>query len=193
MRIIVILLTLLSPAISWAQSSGGRPTIPIIIPSAEDGADACPVQGQVVGLDPHSDGFLAVKSAPSIKSARIDKLFNGERVYLCTRISDWFGVVYTRRGEDCNVSRSWPTSMAYTGPCRSGWVYRSYVELLAGDLSSIPSAQNQRMSDEGSGPRSGEGRGDGDVVDGAGSAGWDEGQRSHGVQALSGGSEVLGT
>ncbi len=95
--------------------------------------DACGSIGVVRGLDPHGgDGFLAVKSGPGLTYPRIGKLYNGEQVYLCSDAGDWYGIVYSKRHQDCNVSTPWPQSSAYTGPCRSGWVYKRWVVPFAG-------------------------------------------------------------
>jgi hypothetical protein len=69
----------------------GRPEVPVVIHASGD-YDACG-NGIVRGLDPNGDGWLAVKSAPSLNSRRIDKLYNGAQVYLCGRVGDWLGVV----------------------------------------------------------------------------------------------------
>lgn len=113
-----------------AEDVGTRPQVPIVIEAT--GLDACSGNGVVKGLDPHGDGFLAVKSAPALQSPRIDKLYNGEQVYICNQRGDWYGVVYTKDRRDCNVSSPWPKTLPYTGPCRSGWAHRNWIELIAG-------------------------------------------------------------
>ena len=108
-----------------------RPQVPVIIGGHAD-YDACGGSGVVVGLDPHGDGFLAVKSGPALSSPRIDKLYNGEQVYICGETDSWFAVVYTKVRRDCNVSTPWPIRLPYTGPCRSGWVFKYYMRAVAG-------------------------------------------------------------
>ena len=107
-----------------AQEPGVRPQMII---QASD-TDPCG-NGVVRGLDPKGDGFLTVKSAPGLRYRRIDKLFNGDQVYLCAKAGDWLGVVYTRTRQDCNVVTPWPKSLPYTGPCRSGWVHSHWIEV----------------------------------------------------------------
>ncbi len=114
-----------------AQEIAKRPEVPIMIEASSD-LDACNATGIATGLDPHGDGFLAVKSAPALQSLRIDKLYNGEQVYICNERDDWYGVVYSKDRRDCNVSTPWPQNLAYTGPCRSGWVYRRWIEVTGG-------------------------------------------------------------
>lgn len=108
-----------------------RPEAPILIEASGE-MDACSANGIVKGLDPHGDGFLAVKSAPNIRSLRIDKLYNGKTVYLCNQQGDWYGIVYSKDRRDCNVSTPWQKTLPYTGPCRSGWAHKRWIELYAG-------------------------------------------------------------
>jgi hypothetical protein len=114
-----------------AQNAPIRPQVPVII-GGDAGFDACGSSGVVVGLDPSGDGFLAVKSGPGLSYSRIDKLYNGEQVYICGETDGWFAVVYTKIGRNCNVSTPWPIKLPYTGPCRSGWVFKRYVRGTAG-------------------------------------------------------------
>jgi hypothetical protein len=48
--------------------------VPVVIESDDDTAPCA--GGVVVDLDPHGDGFLAVKAGPGLNYARIDKLYN---------------------------------------------------------------------------------------------------------------------
>jgi hypothetical protein len=112
------------------QEARVRPQVPVVIQADQD-TDSCG-NGVVVGLDPHGDGFLAVKAGPDLGFARIDKLYNGEDVLLCGYLGNWFAVVYTKDGRECNVMRGWLRTMPYTGPCRSGWVHRRWIKVIAG-------------------------------------------------------------
>lgn len=109
---------------------GQRPTVPIVI-QASQVDDACS-NGVVVGLNPRGDGFLSVRSAPGIKSRELSRLCNGELVYMCFTWGEWVGIVYARPNRDCNVMSPWVKTLPYTGPCRSGWIHKRYVELYAG-------------------------------------------------------------
>ena len=103
---------------------------PLILHSSDD-ADPCD-NGIVYDLDPVGDGFLAVKAGPGLRYNRIDKLYNGEQVYLCDDAGDWFGVVYSKQRRECNVMTPWPVKLPYTGPCRSGWVHKRWIKVYAG-------------------------------------------------------------
>lgn len=118
----------LSPA---SAEEARKPDVPILIEASSD-SDACGSSGIVRGLDPRGDGFLAVKSGPSLQAQRIDKLYNGETVYLCNQKGDWYGIVYSKKRQDCNVSTAWPKTLPYTGPCRSGWAHKRWIEPYAG-------------------------------------------------------------
>ena len=114
-----------------AEKAHDPPRIPVVVQS-DPNLDACFGVGVVKGLNPHHEGFLAVRGGPSVRFAPIDKLHNEERVYLCTESGDWYGIVYTKTSQDCNVSTPWLRPAPYKGPCRSGWVYKRWIELLAG-------------------------------------------------------------
>jgi len=111
------------------QEARIRPRTPVMI-QASNVTDAC-ARGVVYSLDPR-DGFLAVKAGPGVRYSRIDKLYNGEQVYLCVDAGDWWGIVFTKTRRDCNVSTPWPRSLRYTGPCRSGWTHKRWIQLTAG-------------------------------------------------------------
>jgi len=100
-----------------------------------DDLDACMSSGHVANLSSGPDGFLAVKESPNIKAARIDKLFNNQRVWICSESKNkqWLGVVYTKNtNQDCGVSQSIKTKKPYKGPCQSGWVSSKWINIDAG-------------------------------------------------------------
>ena len=115
------------PATTAAQS--GR--VPVIAGQI-CGYDACGSVGVVRGLDPRGDGFLAVRAGPGSAYAMLDKVYSDQLLNVCDDRGKWLGVVYSHESEDCGVSTPWPQPAAYTGPCRSGWVYRTYVKDFAG-------------------------------------------------------------
>ncbi|MEZ0169555.1 integron [Microvirga sp. TS319] len=96
--------------------------------------DACSQVGQIVGLDPKGDGFLSVRSGPGGKPYReIDRLYNGNRVFLCGQKGPWLAVVYGQSPDAaCDVSTPWPVRRPYTGPCYAGWIHSRYVRVIAG-------------------------------------------------------------
>lgn len=118
-------------AASLNQGPGRKPEIPIVI-EADPDFDACGANGVIEGLDPAGDGFLAVRSGPGANYAELDRLYNGERVYLCNEKGKWLGIVYSKQRQECNVSTGWISTQPYTGPCKSGWVHRNWVRLHAG-------------------------------------------------------------
>ena len=106
-----------------------RPAIPVIIEPSED--TSCK-PGIITGLDPHGDGFLAVKAAPQLQSPRIDKLLNDQQVYICEWRGDWVGIVYPQERK-CGVgAEGTKTTHTYSGPCSSGWVHKNWIRQTAG-------------------------------------------------------------
>ena len=115
--------------IAAPSASVVRPEIPVTI-EASDYMSCSP--GVITGLDPHGDGFLAVKAGPRIESRRLDKLFNGQQVYICERRGDWVGVVYPL-DRKCGVGfEGRKVTDVYSGPCSSGWVHKNWIQQTAG-------------------------------------------------------------
>jgi hypothetical protein len=102
----------------------------------EGDLDACSSPGEVIGLDPNGDGFLSVRSGPGGRPYReIDRLFNGNEVYLCGSRGAWYSIVYHQSRKphrSCGVSTPWPKRRAYGGPCQYGWVHSRYIKGTAG-------------------------------------------------------------
>jgi uncharacterized protein YgiM (DUF1202 family) len=127
----LMLVLLLALAALTAHAEPRHPSVPVLI-------EQYPYSGVVTGLDPRGDGFLAVKSGPGLNYDRIDKLYNKSRVYVVGRRGDWYAVVYLdEKTVDCNLPDSGTSfttfrDMPYTGPCRSGWVHRRWVHVIAG-------------------------------------------------------------
>jgi hypothetical protein len=119
----------LAASATTATAQGFVPVAPIPVVVGGFQAPACGT-GLVQGLDPFGDGFLAVRTGPSSDNNQVDSLFNGYQVHVCRELGNWLAIVYDPRGQlsqRCNVSHPWPTAFPYTGPCRSGWVYRQWV------------------------------------------------------------------
>ncbi|MEM7191541.1 MAG: integron [Pseudomonadota bacterium] len=108
-----------------------RPQTPVMVGGDAD-YDACGSQGVVKGLKASGDGFLAVRAGPGSNNAMLDKVYNGYILSLCDERGGWYGVVYSHESRDCGVSTPWPRRQPYSGPCRSGWVYKKYVGAYAG-------------------------------------------------------------
>ena len=113
------------PTVALAQPV----SVPIML-GGNDKFDACPSAGMVSGLDPRGDGFLSVRGGPGRGYAEIDRAYNGNTLQICEQRGGWMAVVYG--GERCGVSSPWPKRLAYTGPCKYGWVSSRYVTVTAG-------------------------------------------------------------
>ena len=119
--------------ISIAATAGNAQAQTPVQIGHEAGHDACGGYGVVKGLNPNGDGFLAVRSGPGSRNAMIDKIHNGQKIWFCDQQGAWVGIVYSRnRQTDCQVSSPVASRRPYSGPCRSGWVFRKYVRMLAG-------------------------------------------------------------
>jgi hypothetical protein len=112
----------------------------------EDGPrlDACGARGIVRRAGAQG---LALRAAPFSRARATESLAEGTRLHICTRSLDqrWLGVVVipppltpSEGGNvmeaaptDCGVSEPVERKQPYDGPCRSGWVASSYVELIA--------------------------------------------------------------
>lgn len=108
-----------------------RIDVPVMIGGSAD-QDACPSSGIIVGLNPRGDGFLSVRSGPASSYAEMDRLYNGNPVQICGDSGSWMAIVYGGDGGQCGVSRALPRRLAYTGPCKYGWVSSRYVSVTAG-------------------------------------------------------------
>lgn len=123
MRAILALLLMTGAALA------ADPEVPVPVGGMPD-MDACMSQGEVRGLNPDGDNFLAVRSGPDGSYDKIDELYEGDLVNMCSYDGDWIGVVYG--GDDCEVGSPIDPAEDYAGPCSSGWVYQDYIELTAG-------------------------------------------------------------
>ncbi len=113
---------------------GARPESQWVMVGGEAEFDACGATGQVTGLNPKGDGFLAVRSGPGTSYKERDRLRNGDLVIMCDESGDWIGIVYELGDpdRDCGTGTPIPERTAYDGPCQSGWVHRNWVQLIAG-------------------------------------------------------------
>jgi hypothetical protein len=120
-----------------AGDDGDEPSTPDIVPvevGGHDGLDACMSVGEVVGLNPDGDNFLAVREGPSTSYPKVDELHEGDEAFVCDEIDDWFGIVYRGEGDnlDCDVTSPIEPREPYQGDCRSGWVSSKFMEIIAG-------------------------------------------------------------
>tara|TARA_B110001454_G_scaffold122548_1_gene114389 strand:- start:4712 stop:5110 length:399 start_codon:yes stop_codon:yes gene_type:complete len=132
MRILKVCVT--AAYLSVVIVSNAQAKVPVKY-GVDENVDACSTLGHVEHLSSGPDGFLAVKDAPNIKALRIDKIFNGQKLWICDESKDgkWLGVVYTSDAKlNCGVSSPIETRKKYPGPCKSGWVSKKYVTVDAG-------------------------------------------------------------
>ncbi len=116
--------------VNRATSGGDRP----VMVGEDPGYDACASVGVVSGLKPGGDGFLALRSGPSINARLIGKLYEGDVVILCDYVTGWQGVVVSPSDPeiDCGTSSPVASHQPYNGPCRAGWVSDKFITVIAG-------------------------------------------------------------
>ena len=120
-------LTLLAACSSPAAAAPERQ--PVWVGEQPD-LDACGGLGQISGNGPQ-----AVHAGPGNQHAVIARLQPGTPAWLCDSAGDgqWIGIVHADDpDQDCGVSVAVPAHQPYRGPCRSGWVRATAVQLLAG-------------------------------------------------------------
>jgi len=106
---------------------------PVVI-GGDGTTDACSSVARVTGLKRGGDNFLSVRVGPGAGFRERDRLGPAVQVHVCEHDGDWVSIVYAPAGRDmdCGVSAALPKRIAYRGPCRSGWVHRRFVEVIAG-------------------------------------------------------------
>lgn len=135
-----------SDSASWCRSVQARfegklrpDSVPLSAPPRETGADgnsaptsaseltrlSC-AEGSVHGLDPSGDGFLAVRKEPASSSRMVDKLVNGDSVYVCGARGGWMRVVYPLASE-CLGKLGSRNEGATPIRCSSGWAHGHWI------------------------------------------------------------------
>ena len=124
---------LLALATVSAGALAATGSVPVMAGKVPD-LDACMTLGEVRGLNPEGDGFLAVRTGPGEGHQMVDKLTEGRQVYICDERGAWVGIVYSNEPIDdgCGVTSPWEAPAPYTGPCRSGWVAARWIRDIAG-------------------------------------------------------------
>ncbi|MBN7137648.1 hypothetical protein A7A76_23400, partial [Lysobacter enzymogenes] len=92
----------------------------------------CEPVGEVRGLQPGGDGFLAVRAGPGAGRAMLDRLGNGRQVRLCYSRGRWVSVLYPAPGSGERCRADSPDIRDYRGPCKSGWVHWDWIAIIAG-------------------------------------------------------------
>ncbi|MEM8796880.1 MAG: SH3 domain-containing protein [Pseudomonadota bacterium] len=110
-----------------AQSHAQQLQKPIMETPEEDW-DTCSF-GKVANLNPDGDNFLAVRAGPGTDHAMIDKIHDGENVWIFNLEGPWLGIVYGAEGIDCPPVTA---PREYQGPGKKGWVFEKYIQQIAG-------------------------------------------------------------
>ncbi|MEM1376071.1 MAG: SH3 domain-containing protein [Pseudomonadota bacterium] len=123
----VLALALTLTAAFVAPTSAQQLDLPVI-EKTEGDLDTCAL-AEVRGLNPNGDGFLAVRSAPGTEYRELDRVYNGDRVWVFNQVGDWFGIVYGVDEVECGP-------IDVNDPVRTegkqGWVHQNWVRIIAG-------------------------------------------------------------
>ncbi|MEO0495894.1 MAG: SH3 domain-containing protein [Pseudomonadota bacterium] len=99
-----------------------------VIEKTEGDLDTCAL-AEVHGLNPNGDGFLAVRSAPGTEYRELDRVYNGNRVWVFNQVGDWFGIVYGVDEVDCSPING---NNPVRADGKQGWVHQNWVRIIAG-------------------------------------------------------------
>ena len=131
---VILLLPIIAVLACWPTVSTRAQDATSVEVGGDAESDACASLGRIAGLDPTGDNFLSVREGPSSKHGESDRLSPSTLVTICDGRGVWLGIVYPALGSDvdCGVSSPQATRAPYRGPCRSGWVHRRFVNIIAG-------------------------------------------------------------
>ncbi len=96
----------------------------------------CGGLAEIIGINKHGDGFVAIRSGPGSKYKIKKKVVrNGTEIIACDYVGKWIGILYKNdlsSSGDCDTSsKSIQKRYPYKGPCQIGWVYKKYVNYTA--------------------------------------------------------------
>lgn len=126
MKKVIIILSLL---IGFIYAENGRPVMVI-----ENGDDShgliCDRTLIIRGINKHEDGFVAIRSGPGSKYSIKKKVVG------CEYVGNWIGIIYVDMDmglgsyqKKCGLVSDYSLKQhPYKGPCKTGWVYKKYVE-----------------------------------------------------------------
>jgi uncharacterized protein YraI len=78
-------------------------------------------------------GRLNVRSGPSTKFRRVDRLHSEQTVYTCDERGDWYQVFYGGPDRPCGSTTSeMALEVRKTTSCLSGWVTKKWIVIISG-------------------------------------------------------------
>jgi hypothetical protein len=89
--------------------------------------DVC---GTVSTVDAGEAATVILRVRPSRWSAARGELASGTQLIVCEEHGAWSGVIL--RGPDCAIDHDAKATVAYEGPCKSGWIRSDRLALTAG-------------------------------------------------------------
>jgi uncharacterized protein YgiM (DUF1202 family) len=79
-----------------------------------------------------ADTYLFVRSGPGMQFSKIDRLKDEAVVYVCDEKSDWVQIFYSGPGRPCVADSPVGILSTKENICKSGWVKRKWVNVIAG-------------------------------------------------------------
>lgn len=139
MRMLVscgLLTGMLMAPLAHAKPASSLPVRAVMVGGSSE-VDACSTLMRVKRRSSKGERFVAVRSAPSIKSAVTERLVSLQHVMACEAIGEWTRVVFDDPidGHDfveCGVSSPIAHRGPYDGECASGWVASHCLTVEAG-------------------------------------------------------------
>lgn len=107
--------------------------IPLIGVDGPD-QDACVGIGRVSMFGMRGRSALPIREKPTRFAKQSGEVEPGELVWLCEVVGDFQGIVYAEQDfqelGDCRLGRTLPEPEPYSGPCATGWVEASQLQLV---------------------------------------------------------------
>ncbi len=124
---VTLIATLAAAGLAGGPVFAADPVVPVM-EIADGDLDTCAF-GNVSGLNPGGDNFLAVRAGPGTNYRMLDKIHTGEKVWLFSHKGDWIGIVYGVEEVECSPVKA---DRPYKGPGKTGWVHKKFITLVAG-------------------------------------------------------------
>lgn len=120
-------------------AAGGSPITPRpVLVGVDAELDKCPSTGRANATRP-----ITVRTAPNAAAGEADTLARATNIAICDQDdranpqAGWYAIVYPAAGSEldgCGLggASAGNGGAAYAGPCRSGWVRATDIEVIAG-------------------------------------------------------------
>jgi hypothetical protein len=76
--------------------------------------------------------YLSVRSGPSTRFSRIDRLTAGTAVYTCDEQGEWVKIFYGGPNTPCGSESGNGLDARRVATCKSGWLNRKWIDVISG-------------------------------------------------------------